>query len=732
VSTTTFEHCLAGCRPQPLASYLKALAVLRVISEQADADARGGWSGDTFVLHTSLDRDALRGFFVEKYEPTPIIAPWNGGSGFYPKDNQTAITTIRTSSVPRLAMYRRVVEQATQLLCALGIEEKVDKETKPRLLEACRATLDDDVLPWLDAAYLLSDNGPSFPPLLGTGGNDGRLEFTNNFMQRCLDVVDAGEGTGMAAAGRLLTTALFGDSTDGLQPAAIGQFAPGDAGGANAASGFDGRAAVNPWDFLLMLEGAMVFAVAAARRLGHAERGGLGYPFTVRQSAAGYGSAAGSDAAEARGEIWMPLWTRMARFPEVRALFSEGRARLGRRPARDGVDFARAISSLGVDRGISEFQRYGLQVRNGLAYFATPLSRAPVRSVSAARLIDQLDWWLGRFRSAASGEHAPPAAKRAMGDLDDALLSLCLRGDRTRVIQVLMALGECERVLARSARWARNEKRPVPPAPLLAPTWLEAADDGTAELRLAASLACVYANLGAGAGDLRHMPLRRQIEPVSGERPPTWDPGAGRNVAWVEGSLVDALNAVMGRRIVLAVQQGVSSYPDVGRLWPDLGDVADFIEGRVDDARIARLLWGCMLVDGAKVEGRPLRGREPTSTMAPSTLYALLKLCFPGRQPKGASRVSGGAKPEWHQIPIVGRIHRLAAAGDGTSAARLAVRRLRASGLVPSVQGVHQQGRIAARTAAALLFPIGPRNLALLAAAAGRPRGVDQRPGDLR
>jgi CRISPR-associated protein Csx17 len=28
-----------------------------------------------------------------------------------------------------------------------------------------------------------------FPPLLGTGGNDGRLDFSTNFHQRLLDVI---------------------------------------------------------------------------------------------------------------------------------------------------------------------------------------------------------------------------------------------------------------------------------------------------------------------------------------------------------------------------------------------------------------------------------------------------------------------------------------------------------------------------------------------------------------
>ncbi|MBZ0119544.1 MAG: hypothetical protein K8H88_21315, partial [Sandaracinaceae bacterium] len=63
------EHVLSGCRPAPLASYLKALGVLRLLGEQADPSARGCWRDDTFVVCTTLDLDALLEFFLGQYRP---------------------------------------------------------------------------------------------------------------------------------------------------------------------------------------------------------------------------------------------------------------------------------------------------------------------------------------------------------------------------------------------------------------------------------------------------------------------------------------------------------------------------------------------------------------------------------------------------------------------------------------------------------------------------------------
>ena len=63
-------------------------------------------------LRTKLEREALEQFFLEEYRPTPIVAPWNGGSGFYPKDNTSAIDTLSASQAPRFAEYRETIDVA--------------------------------------------------------------------------------------------------------------------------------------------------------------------------------------------------------------------------------------------------------------------------------------------------------------------------------------------------------------------------------------------------------------------------------------------------------------------------------------------------------------------------------------------------------------------------------------------------------------------------------------------
>jgi CRISPR-associated protein Csx17 len=89
--TTSERHdiVLEGCAPVPLAGYLKALGVFRIIGEQADTEARGFWRNERFVLRTRFPRREFMLFLLKQYRPTPVVSPWNGGSGFYFQEGKT-------------------------------------------------------------------------------------------------------------------------------------------------------------------------------------------------------------------------------------------------------------------------------------------------------------------------------------------------------------------------------------------------------------------------------------------------------------------------------------------------------------------------------------------------------------------------------------------------------------------------------------------------------------------
>ena len=696
VLNTMNDLPLPGCAPVPLASSLKALAVLRLLAEQADPHAAGSWTNEVFRLRSEVTPEQLVAFFLRDYQPSPIVAPWNGGSGFFPKDNREAIGSISDSKADRFSSFRRVIQAGREALAAVG------KDDKAQLLELCRGTLPDEAIHWLDAAFVLSQDGPKYPPLLGTGGNDGRLEFSNNFMQRLVAVIDPQTGEATPDSERWLRAALFGGAAR-VEPvkAPIGQFFPGAAGGANNSSGFLGESLVNPWDYILMIEGALLFAAASLKKLEAAAPGQLVYPFCVRQAGVGYASAAAADEQNARCEMWLPLWTRPATLPELRALLGEGRAQVHGRAARDGVDFTRAVVTLGVERGISEFQRYGFQVRNGLAYFATPLERIAVQRNARADLLSDIDQWLDRFRGKAGGENASGSVARALRNLETSIVELCKEGSAARVQHVLIELGQCERALAQSLKWtSENFLAPVPP---LSGQWLRAAETDTLEFRLAAALASLQ---GRYSG--KWMPLRVHMEPVVfGRRKDRtwigWETYPGSDLVWHSADLIDSLNAALARRFLHAREFG-RGLSDTSKVPVCFADLADLIESDRADRRIEELLWGLNLIDWTAIADTDLPSAlAPTDDdPPPSSLYALLKLCF--------TRPATGEA----SLPLDPAIHRHAARGDGETATRLAARRLRASGLPPAFDHVSLSGPLVRRTAAALIFPLRPRQVSQL------------------
>jgi CRISPR-associated protein Csx17 len=294
---------LSGCAPVPLAHYLKGLGVLRLVAESScgDPGAKAAWVGDQLRLSSRFTQSDLILFFLRDYQPTPIVAPWNGGSGFYQKDNREAIEAIAASLSPRFLSYKTGIAAAARAVDSLTLRDKPNGDTKGPLLQLCRNTLPDNALAWLDAVFVLTQNGTKYPPLLGTGGNDGRLEFTNNFMQRVTELIDPANGQPTRDSERWLRAALFGSAAPGsVAKAPIGQFFPGAAGGANGTSGFDASSAVNPWDFVLMIEGALLFAAASVKRLESSNDGTLVYPFCVRQAGVGYASATSADEKDAQ------------------------------------------------------------------------------------------------------------------------------------------------------------------------------------------------------------------------------------------------------------------------------------------------------------------------------------------------------------------------------------------------------------------------------------------------
>ena len=335
-------------------------------------------------MATKLNRGELEGFFLYKYEPTALVSPWTRGSGFF-LENDQGLKPLESSISSRFQNFRSAIQvsrpQLKKLQRADGKVREIKEETKrtrlsstekdkirnskdykERLAEAERRfkQLKEELIPslrrnwrgghrqWMDAAMVLSDDGtPKYPALLGSGGNDGRLDYANNFMKQIgkVFVLNDVEGKPRPESYAWISGSLWGEPTHDV-PLPVGQYLPGTVGGANNANGPDSESAVNPMDYILMLEGVIAFTSQASKRFGALESSRAASPFVVDAFGSAYPSASANDKGP-RGEQWMPLWSQPSSYVELHRMFSEGRAQLGSKTAREPLALARAVKRNG-------------------------------------------------------------------------------------------------------------------------------------------------------------------------------------------------------------------------------------------------------------------------------------------------------------------------------------------------------------------------------------------------
>ena len=727
------DLALDGCRATPLAGYLAALGVLRTVTRLADPDATGHWRHQRFVLSSGRFTTVaeLATALHDRFEPAAVVSPWNAGSGFAGNGKnstaEAALQRIRTATDPRLRELRAaalagdaVVAEGRRRGWGGKGDELWDKARKKDVLALCRREFPDAALPWLDAVAALGQDGdPAFSRLLGTGGNFGRQDLSATYLARVAQVFDDRRSP------RWLLAALTGDESVPYLRDAVGQFDPGRAGGIQSSplEKADDKGFVNPWAFLLTVEGALLFAAAVVCRHGtensRAENSRAALPFQVRGSTSGHGSAAADEVP--LGELWAPEWTAPAGLADVAHLLAEGRAQWRGRPARSGLDFVRAVATLGVDRGITAFERHVFVDRLGQNPLAVPAGRVTVARRGGVEPLAGLDHWLDAVRRST-----PPASVAArLRAVEQALFEHARTGLARELAAVFAAVGRCHEAVSRSGavrRWA---------APLVLGNGAEllallagaAADD--AELRLALALATARDEHPAGGPAPAKLatpatpatldglrPLLSPVAGVPGARWPSWlDAPAPNSLA---AGLAVALAGAARRRAqptavaVAETEPGIEPAVRGVRIAFGRGcrlpftDVQHFVAGSMADGeRMADLLAGLLAVDWRGCPDRGLGGEHARAPLGPAVD---LLLPFTGTTPIHLVTQDGGQRlallrpgRDWPLLLAAGRVQEVV---DD------AAFRLRLAGIRHVVRARHGDGGPAPRLAALLLLRV--------------------------
>ncbi|MBI5482125.1 MAG: type I-U CRISPR-associated protein Csx17 [Deltaproteobacteria bacterium] len=892
--TKLHVHELPGLKPDTLATYLAALGVLRLLAEHehGDATTRGFWRNEHFVLVSELDWAAIERFFLEDYEPTPILAPWNMESGFFslkPTDGESEapdealddgseaadaapaeddeqaeedgdetdqavgdprLDRFACTSAQRFASYRRATEmaraaipselrdaeadarrahdevkersaeertkheealkqvsdaksgvaelkaeieakktavkgvargapehealkeaqervkaareqqkalqqRAKELEKNLKLAEKrakadeqlkkrivdakayftaIQKKTKARLIAQLRASWGVEGQQWVDAAVALDEKGAAgFTSLFGSGGNDGRMEYTKNLRYHLEALFDVGSGDARNDTAAKLKGAIFGTPTNLLDSKAVGQFFPGRAGGTNMGAGFSGGAGINPWEFVLMLEGAVALVAGMSRR-GDIEKAHVSSPFWVNGASAGFGSASEREDSP-RGEQWLPLWSQPLCYDELVELIREGRAQVGRRQTTRAADLVRATARLGLARGIDSLRRFAYLERNGQSNLAVSTGRFRVASRPHQALLDEVAPWIDWLGGQAREKNAPTSLGVIARRAQEALFTVC-RQEATATMWrgLLVTLGDAELALLRAGK--NPARRPLPP---LSSGWVMAVDDGTQEGRTALRLALALASQHSPR-EQENAPLvdsvRRHFLPlVDGDKPRPWfkldekgrvlrDPEhvcVGRDlvtdaIALVERRSIWARSSSAkrerARRLPLEAARGCEATPE---------EIAAWVRGEVADEGVLRLVRPLLAVDWGEVAQRgsgmrPQRGGVPDPVQM---LFRLAHLPFDVPVQGSVGRTEAEVTVRLDPEPL-----RRLAGGDLDGALKIAIRRLDASGLRPVFRRGIATPALARRLAASLAFPISRDDAARAARLVCKPYDV--------
>lgn len=641
ITPVLMRHELPGLRSEPLARYLAGLGLIKVLGRHRGSDVTVAWTADGLVVRTTVPD--LADWLANEYVPTPVLSPWNNGSGFGAKDKESrrVLNELRTHPSPRLAQFREAIRLGEE-----AVLQTAGRGDKRRVVLTFRNCCPDSLLGWIDAAVVLAGDDTFFPPLLGTGGNDGRLDFSTNFHQRLLEVIGSTEQERVKSA-VLARDLLDGTEVEQLAYGAVGQFDPGSAGGPGSSRFGAARSLVNPWAYVLLVEGAMLFAASAVRRTQHYRVGDqrAAIPFTV--TASPDGSTSGAAGEEARGEVWSPVWTQEFSLAEIEQLFSEARASWRGRPARRAVDFYAATRTLGVARGVTSFTRYGLQRRNGLAFAAVPLDRVSVRAKPEVRLAAGLDDWV----QLVSRGDTSTAVAEALRGFEKAHLAFARDGGALPLIRLLGALTTLEQTVGRSGR--AKENLPVRRLPS-ADEFLQFLEREAPcpELRIAAGLAsCSTVGGTDPARSMRKLLL--PIDPaVPGDKSRA---GSWRHAPLVPGFGLRPLHRVLADVLVwrsrtAANEPTAVDEPDQKLTFRGIptfrsgirvpaADLHKFALGEVDSRLVEPWLLACLALDWRGVH----RCWGSTGPVIPQ---ATLGLLHPLAQGLGSRRGAGNDEPK--------------------------------------------------------------------------------------
>lgn len=667
-----------GCSFEPIADYLKALGLLRILP-----NSKGWWQCGEFWIESDRPPDEAVDYLIEQASVTPLFNPWNGDSGFWvegrAKEAIRRLASVRESN--RTKRYIKARDIGLAVVAASGLKKQPSKgNAKNKLIQACQSRITDlDWQAWYKTVVQLVEvtqkNKTTIEAkgsrLLGTQGNlGGGNDLGANYLDAWSRLIDLETGNSLKGAEQYWRASIFRQSLPNSldQAPLLAQYAPVTDYTSDSKvypyqkSGGGSTAAANPADVVLLTEGLLAFSSIAKRSLDSDDPSVAYYSLAVNLAAGIAQTAVSGELKAGVEEFWLPIWDRPRSFEELqRDLLIELRGPLPKQTSLDTFDFVQLLAKKAAERKIPQWSRYAFFPRKGQTNFAISLG---IFTPGGYNLGAELDRYRRSLCWFGYSDKSPSQLGALAHQLEAQLFALA--SGHSQILKTLALLGDIELYLSRSP--VSQEK--IWPLPELDSDWIirALAEQETPTVRLALSLASLW---------LRpHLSKARPGKDDRwfwGEEPVTWS------------SDLSASLITLQRRWAIQVSQGKTPYPDF-RLTATLADISAFLSGNIDPAELTRLAAGFSLCQMPKVTF-PSTGADLIKLPA---LYSLTAYC------------------QWSGIGAGSSLNQLAN-GDSEMAAQTVSQRLRANDLSPF--DVPQACVNARQTAAALSFPLSPWQL---------------------
>jgi CRISPR-associated protein Csx17 len=702
---------ISGLPPHSLGNYLASLGLLRVLSRSHRLGEQG----------TEIRWPHVR-------------AAWRGGV-FYIIDGPPSLDEVVNA-------IGKTAERLDWLPYTRGWTEEQKRGTKSNSatpLARWQSSADEAYLE-LFLAHVVPAGAVNFNPMLGSGGNAGRREFSKGWQTATAALAPSNKKRGGIpdAGGRLaeLRALLAGEPISWRMELNAASWFSDSIERVNTGQRPFAKGIGSPWAMVLACEGLVFFAGGASRRLGSRARAVGAFPFIVQAAAPTASGGAGRDL----GEVWAPIWSRPMTVAEVVALFSRGRAEIGGGGALTPSAFAVAIRRRGVDAGITEFRRFALGRTTSANTFEPrfegivivpdrPVASgsASVTSVAATALERLLGLIDSLPRDRKEGTRWRYLGLR--GPVEAAMLRATASSDDPETVCALLdaAVRALDRIDANKQFRNRNVTWQALPANWLselARLGLNLPTEGRLALALVSSFPAArpFALYRFGAELRVGGPAFRLYHPETA--PARW--------TWRAGPLPRALAGVI-QRYVLDWEQGQKdggSRPPPLRGAASAADLELWLARRIDEDLLGRWLsrfalfdWREFSPDMRQLSRSPQRANAPSAELC---VYGILHPLFDLRPilrerdrtredlmpPEGGARTPASAR----------RIGGLLRSGDVGAAVEVARSRYRMAGALLATSEVPWQVGDPERLLASLLFPVSHLDRARLIDRWLRPR----------